>query len=239
MQHTYQMLSLFLLWKWFVSLLIYFATGLSTGVTEYFSEASSLSAPAKINSLFEIHRLIKERWYPLISSGLLLYEQLARKVLFLSKIKLVSELNFFFHSFLGVNELFIFKIQRSLVQRRRLYWKLCKLDSSGKIVCNACNFEFNVHMSCRGFICPSDRRIQNLARILQAILEGNAYYLQAACKILARFESSCKKLARFWIQLASILQDYEFILQVSCKILNSSIFFTWFAGCTRRLTDLK
>ena len=74
-------------------------------------------------------------------------------------------------------------------------------------------------------ISPSDRRIQNLARILQAILEGNAYYLQAACKILARFESSCKNLARFWIQLASILQDYEFILQVSCKILNSSIFF--------------
>ena len=55
---------------------------------------------------------------------------------------------------------------------------------------------------------PSDRRIYNLARILQAILQGNAYFLQASCKILARFESnlqdsckiinqSCKNLARF------------------------------------------
>ena len=44
---------------------------------------------------------------------------------------------------------------------------------------------------------PSDRRFQNPTRILQAILEGNTYYLQAACKILARFESACNILASF------------------------------------------
>ena len=37
---------------------------------------------------------------------------------------------------------------------------------------------------------PSDRRIYILARILQAVLQGNAYFVQASCKILARFESS-------------------------------------------------
>ena len=52
----------------------------------------------------------------------------------------------------------------------------------------------------------------------QSCLEGNTNYLQAACRILARFES----FARI---LNSTCKDFEFNLQVSCKIRNSSIFF--------------